>query len=796
MAESDTTYLPHAEDRAERVADLVEEALELEPAERINFLDQNCAEDTALRREIESLLKFQPSARHFIEGPAVHLAAETLVEMDGCLAPGQKVGAYRVERLLGEGGMGEVYLARDEELGRTVAVKLVKRGFGRASFLRQFRQEERILAGLNHPNIARLYGAAITDDGLPYFVMEYVEGHRLDEYCALRNLNITARLELFRKICSAVAYAHQHLVIHRDLKPANIRVTDEGDPKLLDFGIAKLIDEQDDSGGQTITMAGVMTPEYASPEQVRGEQMTTASDVYSLGVVLYELLTGEKPYRLTSRRPEEISRAITETVPLRPSAVVSDRRKSLRGDLDNIVLMAMRKEPERRYTSVAQLSNDIGRHLEGRPIAARKDTWSYRSTKFVRRHKLGVAAALLVLLSLLGGILATSWQARRAETARAVAQRRFDEVRQLARSLMFEIHDSVADLPGSTPTRQLIVNRALEYLNNLAQQAAGDPSLSRELISAYIKVGNVQGNPQNANLGDQAGALESYHKAKAIADRLLATDPKDALARRLLGVVQEKMADVLAAMGNLTAAVENGHRSLAAFKMLADAAPGDAAPRQSLAISSFKLGDILGNPNFVNAGDTAGALAKYEEALRLLQSLPATDGADDYKRKRLIGVVEERHGTMHEIAGHMAEAREHYAASQAIRLELAEQYPDNGDIVRDAAISHEKMANIMVASGQLEVALESRQRSLEIFTRLAQADPKSVYAQRSLAISYMHLAQLLGGPAEPNLGRREEAMQNYRRAIEILAKQADSNDAKTRATMHEAEEALRALAAR
>ncbi|MGZ5020057.1 MAG: protein kinase domain-containing protein, partial [Chthoniobacterales bacterium] len=613
-------------------------------------------------------------------------------------------------------------------------------------------------------------GGAVTPDSLPYFVMEYVEGDRLDEYCAERHLNIPQRLEIFRKICSAVSYAHQNLVIHRDLKPGNIRVTKEGEPKLLDFGIAKLLDEAADVPEQTITLANVMTPEYASPEQVRGEHMTTASDVYSLGVILYELLAGEKPFRLTSRRPEEISRAITEQTPPRPSAAIT-HQKSLRGDLDNIVLMAMRKEPERRYASVGQFSEDIRRHLEGLPVIARKDTWNYRSGKFIRRHKVGVVAAFLLALTLLAGILATSWEAARAEKQRALAQRRFDEVRRLARSLMFEIHDSVADLPGSTPTRQLIVNRALEYLNSLAQEA-DDPSLLRELASAYVKVGNVQGNPNNSNLGDTAGALQSFQKAKRITDRLLEKDSHDAQAQRQLGVIEEKMCDVQSAMGDMPAAVANAQRSLAAFKSIAEANPNDVAAQQSLAISYFKTGDVLGNPNFPNSGDTAGALKHYEAALALLQSLPPAT-PDDYKTRRLTGLLQERIGTMLEEAGKIEDAESHYRESQTIRLELAEQHPENTDVVRDAAIAYEKMANVQTAAGHLDAALESRQRSLEIFTRLAEADPKNVLAQQSLGISYMHLADLLG-----TLGRRAEAIANDQRARDILSKSTESSESK------------------
>ena len=514
--------------RAQRVAEIVEEALERAPGDCASYLDHACDGDAVIRSEVESLLGFRAQAVSFIEQPAIEMNAELLAEESCELNPGDEVGPYRILSLLGEGGMGEVYLADDTSLGRKVAIKLVKRGFGRANLLRHFRHEERILAALNHPNIARLYGAGATNDGVPYFVMEYVAGERLDQYCDERRLPLQERLQLFRKICSAVAYAYRHLIIHRDLKPANIRVTSEGEPKLLDFGIAKLL-ESDDTRmlGQSVTLAGAMTPEYASPEQIRGEPMTTASDVYSLGVVLYELLTGRKPYRLTSNSAGEISSAITTESPLRPSQAVAERArqippvspseianpKLLRGDLDNIVLMALRKEPERRYSSVGQLAEDIRRHLEGLPVVARKDTIGYRGAKFIRRHRVSVAAGAIVLLSLVGGIVATSWQARRAEEQRARAERRFSEVRRLANALVFDLHAAIENLPGSTAARELLIRHALEYLDSLARESQDDASLQRELASAYLRIGSAQGNPNNPNLGDTAGAMRSYGEA-------------------------------------------------------------------------------------------------------------------------------------------------------------------------------------------------------------------------------------------------------------------------------------------
>ncbi|MGH8162792.1 MAG: protein kinase domain-containing protein, partial [Rhodanobacteraceae bacterium] len=403
----------------ERVEQVFHAALDLPNEERDGFLREACAGDFALAEEVKNMLRSHTSAAEFLEQPALELHAEFLAAEEGTLRSGSSLGSYQIVRLLGSGGMGEVYLADDPELGRKVAIKLVRRGFGTPDFVRHLRHEARILASLNDPHIARLYGGAVTPEGVPYFVMEYVEGERLDHFCAERRLTANEKLELFRKVCSAVAHAHQHLVIHRDLKPANIWVTPDGEPKLLDFGIAKLLDpETTTAGDPTITLASAMTPDYASPEQIRGEPMTTSSDIYSLGVILYELLTGDNPYRLTSRRPHEAARVITETQPVRPSLL----RRELAGDLDNILLMALRKEPERRYPSAGQFSDDLHRHLAGLPVLAHKDTAVYRAKKFVRRHRGAMTAAVLVLLALVGGLVIATWQARVARLAQVKAE--------------------------------------------------------------------------------------------------------------------------------------------------------------------------------------------------------------------------------------------------------------------------------------------------------------------------------------------------------------------------------------
>ncbi|MEO6969665.1 MAG: serine/threonine-protein kinase, partial [Chthoniobacterales bacterium] len=538
-------------EKAERLAELVEQAFELEGSERASFVSQACGDDAELRAEAEALLGEQERAEKLMATPAIEFGAELLREggsETGELTEGQVIGEYRIISLLGEGGMGEVYLAEDTQLGRRVAIKLIKSGFGTKVFVRYFQQEGRILAALNHPNIARLYGGAVTSGGLPYFVMEYVEGSPLTAYAGEHPMTAEGKLALFRKICAAVSYAHQNLVLHRDLKPANIRVTPEGEPKLLDFGIARLLDPATAATeNPTMLAAGVMTPDYASPEQRRGERMTTASDVYSLGIVLYELLTERKP------------RLGKDGVP------VLDK---LGGDLDNIVAQAIRPEPERRYASVGQLSEDSRRYLDGMPVSARKDTLAYRSSKFARRHKLGLAITTGVASLLLAATAFAFWEAHRANEQRVLAEMRFEQVRKLADSLMFEIHDSVKDLAGSTPTRRLIVGRALEYLDSLAHDAKGNVALQRELATAYEKIGDIQGNPYSANIGDTDGALASYRKALQIRENF-SSSAVTTETEMELGRSYRALGDIMDQKGDIAQTIQDYRRSLQIFAQLA-----------------------------------------------------------------------------------------------------------------------------------------------------------------------------------------------------------------------------------
>jgi len=401
--------------RWQQIDQLLEAALELPADQRAAFLESSCNGDVTLRREVEQLLAVDENVEDFLEAAPAEAMAEVLDAKLASSLVGSRVGPYQILRELGRGGMGIVCLAErtDQQYRQQVAIKLLWPGVNQAEIIRRFRRERQILANLHHPNIAQLFDGGTTEDGRPYFVMEHVTGKPITEYCRARQLTIAERLTLFQQVCSAVQYAHQNLVIHRDLKPGNILVTEDGTVKLLDFGIAKLLDpERHGLTAQPTTNALMMTPEYASPEQMRGQPVSTASDVYSLGVVLYELLTGQSPYEFKDRSLPELIRVVCEQEPIPPSRRAGSSK--LRGDVDGILLTALQKEPERRYQSVEQFRDDIRRHLDGQPIQAQTITLRYRAGKFVRRNKLLVAAVTAVVLALLAGTIVATWQARRA----------------------------------------------------------------------------------------------------------------------------------------------------------------------------------------------------------------------------------------------------------------------------------------------------------------------------------------------------------------------------------------------
>jgi non-specific serine/threonine protein kinase/serine/threonine-protein kinase len=619
--------------------------------------------------------------------------------------------------------------------------------------------------------------------------MEYIEGQPIDQHCDRQQLSTVERIELFRQVCAAVQYAHQNLVVHRDIKPGNILVTSDGTPKLLDFGIAKLLNPElaQEVIAPTLSAMQLMTPGYASPEQVRGETITTASDVYSLGVVLYELLTGHRPYHVSSRMPHEIARVICEEEPARPSTAVTrvevianndgsakatitpesvaksrgeqpeKLRRRLSGDLDNIVLMAMRKEPPRRYASAGQLAEDIRRHLEGLPVLARGDSLNYRTGKFIRRHKAGVAAALLVVLVVIAGFVATLWEARVARMERARAERRFNDVRRLANSFMFELHDAIEKLPGSTPAQSLLVKRALEYLDSLAGESAGDTSLQRELATAYEKVGDIQGNPYVPNLGDITGAVGSYQKALQIRQALPAGDLQTASSRLDLAHTYDRIGDVTELAQGAKAALGNYRLALPIRESLAAERAKDVQVLRDLSRSYENIGLML-----VKTGDAAGAMEHFRKAVQINESLDAERPNDPQTRRNLAILYNKLSAGLAE-AGAEQEAIAKARQSLAIFKSLEEANPNDARAQRELALAYNTLGNHCWDQKDFPCALENYQQGLKLRQELFAADPTNQQARRDLAYSDGNVGYVL-----VQIGKESDGLEHYRQCISNL----------------------------
>ncbi len=782
-------------ERWDRIKSALSVALDTDPGQMSSCLDNVCAGDADLRREVESLLalKDDPDLA-LLESAAVSLVT------DGAAAThsswiGRRVGPYEIVEEIGSGGMGEVYRAvrADDAFRKEVAVKLVRIDSNSEFVVTRFKSERQVLATLEHPNIARLLDGGSTEEGIPYFAMELVEGEPLHEYCDSHKLDTTARLRLFLEICSAVQYAHQRLIVHRDLKPGNILVTADGTPKLLDFGIAKILDAAPVSGESTTTVFRFLTPEYASPEQVRGEAVTTASDVYSLGLLLYEMLTGHRPYRAARDAPHEMARAICETAPEKPSTIVlraEPRPKSrsgpeitpaavsavrddtpeklsrrLRGDLDNIVLNALRKEPERRYASVEQMATDICRHLGHLPVSATRDTLRYRVSKFIARNRTGVAAAAFIAVAVLSGTAISLYEAYRARQNELRAERRFNDVRALAHSLLFDIHDAIRNLPGSTPARKLIVERALEYLDSLDAETGADPSLQRELATAYERVGEVQGEYLHTSLGDTESALRSFEKALALRQGLAASgsagwEDRLALARshRLVAGQMRSTGDMQDAFQNIQAAVSLG-------ESLNVARPRDKQILSELGFDYEIRGMIQerSGSQAAGLGDSAGALESDRKAMEIDKAMLQLDPADD-SALHALGVDEIHYAHVLDMSDstRRPECLRYFQHALEIARQLNERSPsiDHGRSVANAY----SYIGMWYDGGRDHVhSLENQQAALNVDRDLLARDPQNAMLKQSLAIDYANTGESLGF-----LGRKSESEASVNQSIGIL----------------------------
>jgi len=676
--------------------------LDADATERPALLDRLCGPDTELRTTVESLLAMESKVGQFDTGVLPGSALWT----DAPEKPPAQIGAYTILHVIGRGGMGVVYLAdrADGEYRKRVAIKLIT-GRHQPHLEQRFRRERQILAQLEHPNIARLLDGGATESGQPYFVMEYVEGPLLAAWCDDHHLDIDARLKLFLSVSDAVSYAHQKLIVHRDLKPGNILVTPSGDPKLLDFGLARMLDSDTE-----LTQAGPtpMTVAYASPEQIRGERQTVSSDVYSLGVILYELLTAHRPYQAENSSFAEIVRITCEQEPTPPSQFL----RSLSGDLETILLKALSKDQRLRYTSVDEFAADLRRYLDGQPIHARPATFVYRTGKFLSRHRIAAPAAALAIVLILSFAGLSWFEARRA-------QRRFNDVEKLAHSVMFEFHDAIEKLPGSTAARELLVSRALEYLENLSHEAAGDPRLAREIALGYSRIGHVQGNLGTANLGKIPAALQSYRKAEEMLARLLALSPSDDSLRLDYMSVADALAGAYSVAGDLAHARLLSEKNVALAASALRTRPNDPAFLHAMLSAQSIAADLLTDEK------------KYQEAILIRESILDLQRRDPGAQTNL-ALAHKRLGALYGVVKRYEEGRREYEQARVIDERLLET--DGGTRAQlDLSYDYSDLGWVTIRLGDQPAALALFRMAQALRQSAAAADPKDYRAAVSVA---------------------------------------------------------------
>jgi len=713
-------------ERWQQVKRIFDAAAELGPEQQEAYLASTCEGDPDLRSEVAALLASLQEAGSRFDSPVV--GTDPMI--------GRQFGAYKVLRRLGMGGMGAVYLAAraDEQFRRLAAVKAIRAELVDDHTRRRFENERHTLAALDHPNIVKLLDGGTTPDGIPYLVMDYVEGQPIDSFARERSLSINEILELFRTLCAAVQYAHQNLVVHRDLKPANILVTPQGVPKLLDFGIAKLLRPEYALGqvGFTRTAAQPMTPEYASPEQILGHPISTASDIYSLGVVLFTLLTGKHPFEHHTKSSYELERAICERPAGPPSAMASPEvARKLRGDLDTIVLCTLRKEPQKRYPSVERFSEDIQRYLDGKPVSARGGSFQYRTQKFITRHLPSVAlstiaAVLLISLGITDHI------------DRVRAEKRFADLRDLAN---FTINDLDQAMRTSlTSARESVATKAVAYLDGLANESSGDRALKLEVMNGYMKVADIQGNLFVDNMGKQNAAKETLAKARALAEDIAKRDPRNPEARAALLKCHEKLGDVIG----------SGPEAIGEFQKALELAPtevtGDNVARLRILTKIAFLEE---------ATDPRAALATYRECESVARSWLAREPKNS-AAKRALALAQESGGWNALLAGDPSGAEQSVRDAIAIYEETAGAKPSMR-ARRNLAIAYKRLAEIQNRVGKTKEALESCHRSLTSSEALRAEDPKNNLYGIDVAQERVLLVDILLSAKNTAVARTETA---------------------------------------
>jgi len=716
----------------------------LPPVERRQYLEKNSG-SAGMCDRVLALIDASSSDDHLLDMPAI-----SLLETSGFAeqashwvsAKGKQFGQYRIIEEIGRGGMAIVYRGErsDGSFEKQVAIKVLDRHHSVKSSAARFRQELRILGQLDTAKIAKILDAG-TQDGLAYFVMEYVDGSHIDKYCRHHELSVIQILNLFLQVCEAVSLAHNSNIVHRDLKPANILVDTSGSPRLIDFGIAKVLDSNEDEA-ITVRGAEVMTLLYASPEQLSGSPAASlpSSDIYSLGVVLYELLTGKRPIEPpASVASYDLPRFLVETEPPPPSK----HDTALAGDLDTIVLKALRKDRTERYRSVEQFASYIRLYLENRPIPEGPPNVGYRFGKFVKRNLTPIAVATVLTVTLLGGIFATLHQAR-------IAQRRFDDVRQVATSFLFDFDEAIATVQGATEARRLVVKKGQEYLDKLATDG-GDDSLREELAGAYERLAGIEGNVYGSNLGQYKQAAVTYEKALAIRKELAARHPNDARMKATLGNSHLLAGDVYFTSGSKDDAIQHLRQGVEILEGLASSGNQPIKVQSGLARGHSRLCNFL-----LSTGDHQGALRNCEISIRESKELVAAH-PDDPAYRAVLAAALALSGNALRLDKRPKEAMSQleFAAQEFQKLHDAQ--PTNNGFAKNLAGTYTVLGANYRALGETDKALHFLQKGIKTVREMIVVDPADARPKTTLAVALIQVAALFAQTNRPEEARNAAA---------------------------------------
>ena len=767
------------------VSPYLDQVMSLPEDERAPWLELFRAERPDLADLLQDLLEEHRvlAQKQFLERSPVSGTAESSLT-------GQKIGAYTLLSPIGQGGMGSVWLAErsDGRFDRRVAVKFLNFSVAATGGVQRFKREGRILGQLTHPHIAELIDAGVTAKEEPYLVLENVAGKHIDEYCDHHQLHVDARIRLFLDVLSAVAHAHANLVVHRDLKPSNVLVRNDGEVKLLDFGIAKLLAEGADADKATqltVEGSGPLTPQFAAPEQITGGAVTTATDVYTLGVLLYILLTGQHPAGAEPHSPAELVKAIVETEPPLASETAAsaaskqqtEKRgtnfeklsRQLRGDVDTILAKALKKAPAERYGSVTALADDLRRYLNHEPISARPDTLAYRVGKFVYRNRVVATLATVAFAAILAGAGAAIYQAR-------IAERRFQDVRKLAHTFVFDLHDEVAKLDGSTKAREMMVQTGLQYLDNLAKNAGGDLELQKEIAAGYMKVGDAQGYPTQPNLGRMADAMTSYRKAGDIYERIAR---KNGAYLPDLAAYYRSYAGLFRFSNQPQRAKELYEQAIQTFDRLR--AHQQLDPEQENIYTRAWCG----------VGDIDEDVDKYQQAWTEFGHCSELAHAQ-LKRKRdqqslnMVAQSAERVGTAAQELGHLREALQAFDEEETAVRELLAAEPLNPKFQRNLALMYQFRGRVYFSDaypdyGDPKPALENLKLYLQTAQQMLDRDPNNTAAQSSVELAKLKISYCLQKSDPP------AAISLARDSLRMIDQMIASNKGVSRAVADRAE---------